>query len=473
MKVERIDVDSLLERIRDQLKHEQNLSPELHESVKQLLKVTSVLMDRVSLNSRNSSKPPSSDPNRKKSSGKGKSHKKPGGQKGHTGTNLQPVDDPDEVQRLKIDQRRLPRGHQYHEVEDVCRQVIELEIHRWVVEYQAQVLEDEEGYQYVADFPQGVTRPVQYGDSVKAQAVYLSQFQLIPYERVRDQLQEQMELPLSVGTLYNFNRLAYERLEDFEHWVRAKLTQEACAHADETGINQDGKRYWLHCCSSTRYTLYYPHKKRGTQAMDEMGVLPHYTGTLCHDHWKPYYRYTSVRHALCNAHHLRELERAWEQDHQSWARDMQTLLIQMEKTVTTAGGALTAKAAQPWKEKYRSLIRQAELDCPAAKKPSGKRKRGRIKQSRARNLLERLRDYEEDTLRFMTNREVPFTNNLGENDLRMTKVQQKISGCFRSMAGARFFCRIRAYLSTCRKHGVSATDALNMLFRGQYPAFVK
>ena len=473
MKVGRIDVDSTLETVKKQLQEEADLSPALRKSIEQLLEVTSILINRVTLNSSNSSQPPSADPHRKKSISKGKGNKKPGGQKGHEGTNLQPVDDPDEIKSLHVDQRSLPRGHQYHEAGTERRQVIELEIDRWVIEYQAQILEDEEGYQYIADFPEGITRPVQYGSTVKAHAVYLSQFQLIPYDRVRDQLQEQMKLPLSAGTLYNFNRQAYDRLAGFEDWARDQLADEACAHADETGINKDGKRYWLHCFSSTAYTLYYPHRKRGKEAMDEMGVLPRFHGTLCHDHWKPYYRYPNPLHALCNAHHLRELERAWEQDHQQWARAMQELLRQMDQAVNEAGGELPPEEAQRWREKYRILIQKAEIECPAVTKQPGKGKRGRIKQSRARNLLERLRDFESDTLRFMQDKTVPFTNNLGENDLRMTKVQQKISGCFRSMDGARMFCRIRSYLSTCRKQGVSATEALNLLFRGEYPAFMK
>jgi transposase-like protein len=199
-------------------------------------------------------------------------------------------------------------------------------------------------------------------------------------------------------------------LAPFEQWAKTQLARSMLLHADETGINSGGKRHWWHCASSATMTLFYPHAKRGTEAMDEMGILPFFKGVLCHDHWKPYYHYKAL-HALCNAHHLRELERAWEQDHQQWAKEMQAFLIDLSK--------------------------------------------------------------EEDVLRFMEVESVPFTNNQGENDLRMTKVQQKISGCFRSIEGAKIFCRVRSYLSTCRKHGMTATQALTLLFQGKNPAFME
>ena len=206
--------------------------------------------------------------------------------------------------------------------------------------------------------------------------------------------------------------------------------------------------------------------------MDEIGILPFFKGVLCHDHWKPYYHY-GCTHALCNAHHLRELERAWEQDQQQWAKQMQSLLIAIAKAVDDAGGCLPPDEAQRWRRRYRRLLKKAETECPPPDEAQRKGKRGRLKRSKARNLLERLRDFEQDILRFMEAEGVPFTNNQGENDLRMTKVQQKISGCFRSMEGAKIFCRVRSYLSTCRKLGVTATHALTLLFQGKNPDFMK
>ena len=472
MKIEDIDVDAAINSVKTLLKQENDLSPALRSALEVLLILVTLLLNRTTLNSKNSSKPPSSDPNRKKSSKKANNGRKPGGQKGHHGITLEPVADPDEVTELTIDRRTLPKGRQYHEAGHEKRQVIDIDITRFVTEYQAQILEDTQGNQFVAVFPPGVNRPVQYGLNLKAHAVYLSQYQLLPYDRIRDHFQEQLQIPLSVGSIFNFNQEAYDGLAFFEQWVKTQLAQSELLHADETGINIGGKRHWLHCASNTQATWFYPHAKRGTEAMDEMDILPRFQGVLCHDHWKPYYRYACT-HALCNAHHLRELERAWEQDHQQWAKAAQTLLIEMAKATADVGGRLAPAEAGRWRQRYRKCLKKAETECPPPDDNQRAGKRGRLKRSKARNLLERLRDFEADVLRFMERGDVPFTNNQGENDLRMTKVQQKISGCFRSMEGAKIFCRIRSYLSTCRKQGMSASQALSLLFQGKNPEFME
>ena len=382
------------------------------------------------------------------------------------------MDNPDEVKVLPLDRRTLPKGSQYREVGHEHRQVIDIDIARFVTEYQAQILEDDQGNRFVASFPEGVNRPVQYGPNLKANAVYMSQYQLIPYDRVRDHLQDQMHIPVSAGSVFNFNKEAYAGLDAFGQWAKTQLAQSDLMHADETGINIGGKRHWLHCASSTSLTWFHPRAKRGTEAMDEIGILPFFKGVLCHDHWKPYYQY-GCTHALCNAHHLRELERAWEQDHQQWAKAMQTLLINLAKAVEDAGGCLPPDEAKRWRRRYRRLLKKADSECPPPDESQRKGKRGRLKRSKARNLLERLGNFEQDVLRFMAVENVPFTNNQGENDLRMTKVQQKISGCFRSMEEAKIFCRVRSYLSTCRKRGITATQALTLLFQGKNPNFME
>ena len=472
MKIEDIDVEAAIDSVKELLGKEKNLSPALKSALEVLLILVTLLLNRMTLNSKNSSKPPSTDPNRKKSSKRGQSSRKPGGQKGRNGTTLQPVDDPDEVEVLTIDRRTLPKGPRYREAGHESRQVIDIDIARFVTEYRAQILEDNQGNRFVAAFPDGVNRPVQYGLNLKANAVYMSQHQLIPYDRIRDHFQDQMHIPVSAGSVFNFNKEAYERLASFEQWAKTRLVRSELLHADETGINIGAKRHWLHCASNASLTWFYPHARRGTEAMDEMGILPFFKGVLCHDHWKPYYRYDCI-HALCNAHHLRELERTWEQDHQRWAREMQALLIEISKAVADAGGCLSPDKADQWRRRYRKLLEKADIECPPPDKNQRKSKRGRLKRSKARNLLERLRDFEQDVLRFMEVESIPFTNNQGENDLRMTKVQQKISGCFRSMEGAKIFCRVRSYLSTCRKQGMTATHALTLLFQGKDPDFMK
>ena len=203
--------------------------------------------------------------------------------------------------------------------------------------------------------------------------------------------------------------------------------------------------------------------------MDHIGIISNFSGVLCHDHWKPYYNYNCL-HALCNAHHIRELERAIEQDDQKWAISMKDFLVKLNDEVNVSGGILSEEECKKYREKYRNILKKAELESPPPVKIIGKR--GRIKKTKSRNLLERLMSFENDILRFIENKDVPFTNNLGENDFRMTKVQQKISGCFRSFEGAYIFCRLRSYLSTCRKHGIKSTEGLKLLFEGKLPSFV-
>ena len=470
MKIENIDIEATIEKAHNLVREDKQLSAATKSMFEILILIITLLANRLNLNSTNSSKPPSSDPNRKKQP-KNKTNKKAGGQKGHIGTTLEKVENPDKIDVIKIDRSSLPPG-QYRQVGFESRQVFDIDISRVVTEYRAQILEDDKGNRFIAPFPEGVTKAAQYGTGLKAHSVYMSQFQLIPYNRIQDYFADQLNIPISEGSIFNFNKEAFQHLADFENRVKNELAVSDFAHADETGINMGGKRHWLHCVSDDCWTLFYPHKKRGTEAMNEMGVLPRFTGILCHDHWKPYYKYDDCTHSLCNAHHLRELTRAFEQDGQQWAEKMKNLLETINRKVTDAGGALNAQESQKYRLQYRDLIKQAEIECPEPSRPKKKGKRGRIKKSKSRNLLERLRDFERDVLRFMDNELVSFSNNLGENDIRMTKVQQKISGCFRSMDGAKIFCRVRSYLSTCRKQGIKSSRALELLFNGEFPDFV-
>lgn len=210
--------------------------------------------------------------------------------------------------------------------------------------------------------------------------------------------------------------------------------------------------------------------REGLKAMEEMGILPKYGGILCHDHWKPYYSYNCT-HALCNVHHLRELEYTHEEDKQEWAKKCKNFLIETNDAVNKDGGKLDGVETDKYRRRYRSILLEGEKECPLPEKEKGKR--GRQKKSKSRNLLERLRDYEEDVLIFMQNKIVPFSNNQAENDIRMTKVQQKISGCFRAMEGAKIFCRVRSYLSTARKNSIGSLQAMRMLFMGSLPNFAE
>lgn len=467
MTVESIDITKTIKAARAAMK---GASPELRGAIELLITVITILVNRFNLNSGNSSKPPSTDRDKPKKKSRSKSKRKTGGQKGHVGTRLEPVDEPDEVVNLSIDRRTIPIGN-YRTVSPVKRQVIDVVIARHVTEYQAEVLVDGDGNQFVAEFPEGVNQSVQYGGSVKAQVVYKSQAQLIPTDRVVKDLADNADIPLSAGSVHNFINEAYIALEEFEAVAKAELISTSVVHADETGVNVGGKNHWLHNVSNDDWTLYSVHPKRGTEAMDDMGIIPNFRGILCHDHWTPYLTYENCDHSLCNAHHLRELQRAVDEDESKWAKKMQDLLTAMNKVKEENGGVLPVEYGKDFVAKYRAILRRGDGETP---KPPPKKKgqRGRAKKSKTRNLLERLQNFEEETLRFLDDPDVPFTNNQAERDIRMTKVQQKISGCFRSLDGARKFARIRSFISTCNKRGISSAKALHELFRGRLPAFV-
>lgn len=468
MKIKNINVKETLEAAKKLLSEEKDISSGLKAVIEILILLVTVFIQQKNTNSKNSSKPPSDDKNRKRGSKKEKSKKNPGGQKGHVGAKLKKVDDPDEIEDLKIDRRTLPKGR-YKVVGYEARQIFDINISRIITEYRAEILEDEAGKRYIAEFPKNVKAEVQYGTEVKAQSVYMSQYQLIPYNRVQDYFADQAKMPLSVGSIFNFNKECYNLLDQFSAIAKNQLIISKLLNTDETGINVNKKRIWLHCASNEKWTYFYPHERRGSEAMDEIGILPNFNGVMCHDHWKAYYKYKCT-HSLCNAHHIRELTYAEENDNQKWAKLMRELVEEINKMVHDSGGVLNREKSGYYRQRYRRIIKQGETECPEPKRKEGQK--GKLKKSKSRNLLERLRDYENDTLRFMDNDFVPFTNNLGENDLRMTKVQQKISGCFRSINGAYIFCLIRSYLSTCKKNNVAPTEALRLLFQGKMPKFI-
>ena len=471
MKVKNTDIKAAINRAETYLAGNVSLS-QAKAIIKILLLIVNLFVERLSTNSKNSSKPPSKDPNRSKES-KPKSKNKQGGQKGHRGSCLKPVSNPDKIVELKLDKKSLEQ-RRYTKAGYESRQEINIKISREVTEYRAEVLQDSDGNKYVASFPPGVTQKVQYGSSVKAHAVYMSGFQLIPYNRIEGYFSDQMKIPLSAGSIFNFNEEAYDKLELFDEIAKAKLLSSNLIHADETGININGKLHWLHVAANKSWTYFYPHEKRGSVAINEIDILPNFTGVLCHDHLSSYYTYKDCTHSLCNAHHLRELQNVIDLHNHKWAKNMQEFLCEINDAVTKAGGKIDKEQADKYRQRYREILSAGDLESPAP--PPDLKKDGSIskrepKKEKHRNLLERLRNFENDVLRFMEETHVPFTNNLAENDLRMTKVHQKISGCFRSLQGSKMFCRIRSYLLTCQKHDVKPTEALQILFKNELPDF--
>jgi transposase len=418
------------------------------------------LEDGAAQNSRNSGQPPSTDGLRKPPVNlRPSSQRRPGGQPGHPGQTLAQVKNPDQVKVHCLD--RCPcgqcagvclRGQAVQDYEK--RQVFDLPPLRLeVTEHRAEIkLCPVSGQRVRALFPPGVQSPTQYGPGFQGFLVYLSQQQLLPYDRLRQICEDLLGQPLSAASLVRANQRVYERLAGFEGKLMRALLAAAVLHVDESGLRVASRLHWLHVASTAELTFYGVHAKRGVQAMDALGVLPLCSQWLVHDHWKPYYAYQCL-HALCNQHLLRELKFLAEEHHQDWAQKLaQFLRAENENAPDQDLSEAQFKAIHA---RYKRIVRAGRRQHPRLQ--SGQ---GRSRQSKAANLLDRLEDYDLSVLAFMIDRRVPFTNNQAEQDIRMIKVQQKISGCFRTLAGARMFARIRSYLSTCRKQGHNLWQAL-------------
>jgi len=433
------------------------------------------LRDQRHLDSSNSRLPPSSDKGRGTRATRSlrqPSGRKPGGQPDHPGATLKPVETPDK--RIVHPVFQCPGCGQDVSAVPVIRvekrQVFEFPpMMLEVTEHQAEIKICPRCAQELhGAFPADVQQPVQYGARVKGLLGYLNQGQLLPYERTTTLVEDLVGQPVSQGTLLTANQTCSAQLVEAEAVVKHTLQQAPVVHVDETGLYENGQRIWLHSASTPTLTYYFPHPKRGQEAMRAADILPHFQGTAVHDHWEAYQQFAQCRHAFCNAHHLRELQRAIDQDQASWAADMKTLLLHIKEQVEQAKAAgqpalLSDQLAQ-FQTQYRDIVERAlqpYLNAPASTSPPA---RGRRKQTTTKNLLDRFDTYQAETLRFMTDFRVPFDNNLAERDLRMTKVKQKISGTFRSSAGTRAFCRIRGFISTLKKQGRNVLEELAHTF---------
>ena len=433
----------------------------------------------LSQNSRNSSKPPSSDGFKrppKKGSNKKPTNKKAGGQPGHRGQNLSwnPQPDhliqhlPDKCQNCQFELEQVATtGYQR-------RQVIDLpaELTLETTEHQAFVKDCPHCHSAtLAPFPAEVAGWVQYGPKLRALAVYLSQVQLLPYARTCETLQELFGASVSEGSLYQMLSECYEQLATPEEAIKAGLVVAEVVHNDETGLYVEGLRQWLHVMCHRYLTFYAFHPRRGKAATDEIGLLPRFKGTSVHDAWRSYWVNSQCRHALCNAHHLRELTFVAEELGQLWAKALIKLLLELktevEEAIAQGCQELASSRLAYWQERYQNLIAQGLATNPPPEGGWPKHKRGKAKQSKAKNLVDRLEARQREVLAFAYDFKVPFTNNQAERDLRMVKVQQKVSTCFRSRQGATIFCRIRSYISTMRKQGKSAFAVLYQAFLGR------
>jgi transposase len=300
-------------------------------------------------------------------------------------------------------------------------------------------------------------------------AVYLGEYQLLPFDRLAEIMRDLFACDsFSEGTLANFKADCSRRLEPVETAIRDLAAAAPVAGFDETGVRATGSLHWLHTVSTQLLTWYYAHKRRGRVAIDAAGILADYRGRAIHDCWKSYFDY-GCDHGLCNGHLLRELIFLWEEHNQKWAKAMIDHLLAVKEAVATASAtgltALPPAEQECFLKGYERIVQAGYAQNPVAA-PHGPKRRGRRKQSKARNLLDRFRDHSDGILAFMRDFAVPFDNNQSERDLRMMKLRQKISGTFRSFQALVNFCRIRGYVSTARKNGLNALDALQRVFLG-------
>lgn len=430
---------------------------------------------RLGKDSHTSSKPPSSDGlGRKPGKKRKKSEKRLGGQKGHPGTSLLQTLTPDEIlshrpthcdacQRdLQQEVGCIKERRQIHDIPEIHLQVVEHSVEEICCPACQHLTR--------ARFPRGVEAPAQYGPNVQSLAVYLSQFQLLPMARTCEVLGDLYQRTLSEATLVNWIAKAATHLEPTIQQLKALLIACTFQHADETGIRIKGILHWVHVNATLWLTLYSWHRKRGHEALESIGIWPHFHGRAMHDRWASYDRYACA-HSLCGAHLLRDCLCVAEQEKQSWAQSMFDLLLAMHKAAehwqNQGAKAIPQAQRDDWTARYFETLASG-LSMHAAQAPPidgmKPKKTGRKKQDASKNVLDALLYRAENVLYFLDDLSVPFTNNQAERDLRMIKVQQKISGTFRSTEGATAFCIIRSYLSTMRKQGRSMLGAMAAVF---------
>jgi transposase len=427
---------------------------------------------KLGMNSGNSSKPPSSDglakPN-KTGSLRGKSDKKVGGQPGHKGTTLERVAEPTETVDHPLP-RQCGRCHAALPLDSAQllerRQVFDVPTAGFdVIEHRTYTVACACGQRHDSVFPAGVGETVQYGPNVRALGVHLTQGQMLPYARAAELIADLYGLQVAPATLLAWVDEAGTALRGTADLIARHVHHAPVLHVDESGLRVAGKLHWLHVAATATLTWYGVHEKRGLDAMTEHGILPGRTGVLVHDCWAPYWKLDDGSHALCNAHLLRELTYVRQLTGQAWPTAMTNLLLNAQRLTSEARRQrieLDAGTVDAFATLYEDIVREGERLHPTILKPNGKPG----KQSEAHNLLRRFRLHADAILRFIADPAVPFSNNVAERAVRMPKVKQKISGCFRTVKGADNFCVIRSCLDSLRKQGHGMLDVLRQAFYG-------
>jgi transposase len=436
------------------------------------------LQSKRNKNSRNSSKPPSSDglnkpaPKSLRVAGQNPT----GGQKGHPGSTLCQAAQPDKIvihdvpDQCKSCHLKLPFAYVAE-----TRQVFDLPAVKYeVTEHHAMQSICSCGHVHTGQFPAGVNATVQYGPRAQAAMVHLNQNHAVSVQRTAALMQDFFSLPVSQATVVKAAQTGADLLRPTVQDIGQAIVGSAVAHADESGLRVVKKLHWLHVLVTDTLTWMGCHPKRGGQAFESLALLQQFKGVLVHDGWLPY-KALACQHALCNQHHLRELTYLLEEQHQAWAGDMIELLTHAnhQDNLNCFDGKAPSYDSKTYQSEVRDLrdlydaiLAQAQAENPIALSTG---KRGRPKQSKATNLIGRLRDYSDDVWRFMTQVGVPFTNNLAEQTVRMPKVKQKVSGCFRTLQGAQNYCVIRSYCATMHKQGANIFESLVAAFKGAPP----
>jgi transposase len=440
------------------IEHQQKQIDELKSSVAEL-------EARLNQNSRNSSRPPSSDGPKRKP-GIPKEPKEKGGQHGHKGKNLERVDNPDQIIRLVTPQCTCglaldPQSGvvvQTHQVFDLPQPRLE------VTEYQVIQQVCTCGCTHQGQVPPGINAGVQYGSGVRALSVLLNNSCQLSFQKISTLFEDLFGYKLNESTAVSNNKLAYQRLESAENQIKASLVDSPLVHFDETGILVSTKLKWLHTACNTLFTYLFVSAKRGGKAHQEAAsILAAFRGWAVHDCYATYFTYTKCRHALCVAHLLRELQAQIEQ-HKLWAAELKAFLLDLYQR-SDKGKATVPQIAiekQNWLEKCQKAIQLEELLLPKTDPPDPlkKKKRGRKPRGKALSLLDRLVLHSDAVLAFAEFECVPFTNNQAERDIRPVKTKQKVAGCFRTIEGAEIYARIQGFISTCRKHQLNVFNEL-------------
>jgi transposase len=428
---------------------------------------------RLGKDSSNSSKPPSSDGLRKPSRAvRHAEDRRPGKQPGAPGAHLAQVEEPDEV-AWHVPDRCGGCGAELTDASVVgveARQVFDLPLLGLrVTEHRAERRRCACGRTTAGRFPTHARAAACYGPGVRALVCYLCVHQHLPVDRAAQLLADVLAVPMATGTLAAVVAEGARGLGGFAQVVREGLAAAPVAHFDETGARVAGRLHWVHSASTSLLSLLTVHAKRGKVAMDAAGVLPGFVGVAVHDGWAPYWRFEDVRHALCGAHLLRELEAITDEPGQGWAAGMAELLVDAKLVADRARAAGAGQVDDQVRARLHARYERLLADGQAANPPppANSRRRGRAPRSPAARLLARLDAHRDEVLRLLDDTRVPFDNNQAERDLRMVKLQQKISGCWRTLAGAEAFLVLRSYLATARKHGMNPLAVLGQLFQGQ------